>query len=74
MSKSDKVLDEKCVGCAMFGDSLECNYRTDDQFDEKFCPCKDCLIKGMCMEACENYCAFLNISPDWISMVDKSPC
>jgi hypothetical protein len=55
-------IDEGCAGCAVFGDILNCNYKSDDQFDEKFCPCKDCLIKGICMESCEDYCALADFT------------
>jgi hypothetical protein len=51
----DKVHNEGCIGCLMFDGIFDCNYKSDDKFDERFCPCKDCLIKMMCEEACDKY-------------------
>ena len=62
MTSADKIHNEGCIGCIMFGGMFECNYKSDDNFDERFCPCKDCLIKSICEESCDKYCALADFA------------
>lgn len=51
-------MNEGCKGCAdeTSTSSKECYIRNSGtQDDVQNCPCKECLIKPMCHEACEDY-------------------
>jgi len=50
-----------CDGCysfVLFNDieiDNECTYTRGGIIDLLNCPCKKCLIKGMCKDACDNF-------------------
>ncbi len=49
---TNEVNRKECKGCHVFMDH-RCSF-TDPKYVDK-CPCKICLIKGVCETACEEY-------------------
>jgi len=52
LTKIDKPNRQECKGCHIYMDH-ECFFTGIKDVDK--CPCKICLIKGVCHIACEEY-------------------
>ncbi len=53
-----KTMDEKCSGCSAYEimKSYPSEYNTCSRYykpNKRDCPCMNCLIKGICTNACE---------------------
>ncbi len=46
---------EGCKGCLNCDDICICRF---EMYDASLCPCQICLIKGICIEICEEYNKF----------------
>lgn len=51
-------IDEGCKGCFSFENNI-CEILTlGFRYSAEKCPCKECLIKVVCEDGCENYYKF----------------
>ncbi len=51
--------DYNCKGCYTFmSDHMDCPHHVINESDE--CPCRICLIKGVCDTTCEEYNDFFD--------------
>lgn len=58
--KIEIKIDEKCMGCLSFARvpdyyKAECKFTDGGITSILNCPCKECLIKGVCINPCENF-------------------
>jgi len=53
--------NEICIGCRTY-DSYDETSRCKPIKDNKTCPCASCLIKMVCVDACEYFYEFFNTS------------
>lgn len=60
----------ECKGCNDFTDGQSCFIRDIGSLEDiKLCPCRDCLIKVMCFQACDEY-GFLSEKIDYYMVGD----
>jgi len=66
VSNKGVVMESECRGCNMYNIELKgCDIGIISYVSEtKCCPCLDCLMKGICQNACENYEHYLVLSDE----------
>lgn len=49
-------MENECIGCSTYSESHStCINRFDPNISPSGCPCRVCLIKGICFNECEEY-------------------
>ena len=48
-----------CEGCGMFDPPYSCRDGGNPIFNERRCPCIDCLLKVMCDKVCEDFAKYM---------------
>jgi len=60
MDKHIIEIDKQCMGCLSFARvpeyyKAECKFTDGGITSILNCPCKECLVKGLCINPCENF-------------------
>lgn len=51
-------LETECKGCGVLQEFGECNIQIERPKEYSKCPCRICLLKGICETTCEDYKKF----------------
>ena len=54
-------MDTECRGCsAYYGEKSRCIVKLDPHINIYECPCRICLVKGVCIDPCQKFRDYLN--------------